>query len=76
MATQQPRRDGSAQRDQQENERQENAGNSKVQNTSVPNEQGESLSTAGDYALGKGSKTGVRKDEKEANDNYDHGRQA
>ena len=74
MATQNPQRDNAQQPNQREEARQENRGNSSARPSSLANSDDESISTAGDTANGKGSRTGVRKDEKESNDNYDKGR--
>ena len=75
MANQNPERDNSQQPNRAENEKQENMGNRSAQNIDY-NPGDQSVSTVGDTANGKGSKTDIRKEEKEENDNYDHGRQS
>jgi hypothetical protein len=75
MALQNQQRDNSQQANQGDENRQENQGNRSAQTTSS-NPDNQSVSTAGDTSDGKGSRTGVRKDEKEQNDNYDSGRQS
>lgn len=74
MATQHPQRDNSKEPNSRQEDQLENRGNSSARPSSLANSDEESISTAGDTALGKGSKTSVRKDEKESNDNYDQGR--
>ena len=75
MAHQDPQRDNSQQPNRAESEQQENMGNRSAKTVDY-NPEDQSVSTAGDTANGKGSKTDIRKEEKEANDNYDHGRKS
>lgn len=75
MATQNTQRDGSQQPNLKQNEQQENQNNRSAQATAT-NPDDQSVSTAGDTSDPKGSHTNLRKEEKEANDNFDHGRQS
>ncbi len=74
MATQNPQRDNSQQPNRGAEDRQENMGNSSARPSSLSNRDDESISTAGDTSDGKGSKTGIRKEDKEASDTYDKDR--
>jgi hypothetical protein len=49
-------------------------GNSSAKQSSLSNRDDESISTKGDTANNKGSRTGVRKEDKERSDTYDKGR--
>jgi hypothetical protein len=73
MATQNPQRDNSQHRNQKEENQQENRSN-RTSQTNSNNPDNQSVSSQGDTANPKGSRTNIRKDEKEQNDNYDHGR--
>jgi len=75
MALKNPQRDNSQKPNQNEENKQENQGN-RTSRTTSKNPDNQSVSTKGDTSNPKGSRTGIRKDEKEANDNYDTGRKS
>jgi hypothetical protein len=75
MAHQDPQCENSQQPNRAENAQQENMGYRSAKTVDY-NPENQSVSTAGDTANGKGSKTDIRKEEKEANDNYDYGRKS